>query len=65
MTGLVRAAEEAGEIREDVDPGVTSRLLFGTVNSLTEWYRPGGGLSADDLADALVTTAFDGLRTRR
>ena len=44
--------------------GVTSRLLFGTVNSLTEWYRPDGGLSADDLADALVTTTFSGLRAR-
>jgi len=38
--------------------------LFGTVNSLTEWYRPGGGLSPDSLADALVTTTFRGLRTR-
>ncbi|MGY2004559.1 TetR/AcrR family transcriptional regulator [Blastococcus sp. SYSU DS1024] len=64
VTDLVRAAEEEGDVRPDVDPAVTSRLLFGTVNSLTEWYRPGGGLSADDLADALVTTTFRGLRTR-
>ena len=64
VTGLVRAAEHEGDVRPDVDPAVTSRLLFGTVNSLTEWYRPGGGLSADDLADAVVRTAFSGLRTR-
>jgi AcrR family transcriptional regulator len=64
VTDLVRAAEQQGDVRPDVDPAVTSRLLFGTVNSLTEWYRPGGGLSADALADALVATAFDGLRTR-
>jgi AcrR family transcriptional regulator len=63
VTDLVRAAEEEGDVRPDVDPAVTSRLLFGTVNSLTEWYRPGGGLTADDLADAVVTTAFRGLRT--
>src|SRR3954470_20896237 len=49
VTDLVREAEEAGDVRPDVDPSVTSRLLFGTVNSLTEWYRPGGGLSADAL----------------
>jgi hypothetical protein len=42
---------------------VTSRLLFGTVNSLTEWYRPDGGLTPAALADAVVTTTFDGLRT--
>jgi AcrR family transcriptional regulator len=65
VTDLVRAAEEQGDVRPDVDPAVTSRLLFGTVNSLTEWYRPGGSLTADDLADALVATTFQGLRTRR
>jgi AcrR family transcriptional regulator len=64
VTGLVRAAEEEGDVRPDVDPAVTSRLLFGTVNSLTEWYRPDGGLTADGLADALVATTFEGLRTR-
>ncbi|WP_448638213.1 TetR/AcrR family transcriptional regulator [Geodermatophilus sp. URMC 63] len=64
VTDLVRAAEEEGDVRPDVDPAVTSRLLFGTVNSLTEWYRPGGSLSADDLADALVATTFGGLRAR-
>ena len=64
VTDLVSAAEEEGDVRPDVDPAVTSRLLFGTVNSLTEWYRPDGGLSADDLADALVATTFPGLRAR-
>jgi AcrR family transcriptional regulator len=64
MTALVRAAEEEGDVRPDVDPAVTSRLLFGTVNSLTEWYRPGRGLDAAALADALVTVVFDGLRRR-
>ena len=65
VTGLVRAAEHEGDVRTDVDPAVLSRLLFGTVNSLTEWYRPGGDLSADDLADAVVTVTFSGLRTQR
>ena len=64
VTDLVRAAEEEGDVRPDVDPAITSRLLFGTVNSLVEWYRPDGGLSADDLADALVATTFQGLRAR-
>lgn len=63
ITDLVREAEDAGDVRPDVDPAVTARLLFGTVNSLTEWYRPGGELSADDLADAVVTATFSGLRT--
>jgi AcrR family transcriptional regulator len=64
VTDLVRAAEEEGDVRPDVEPAVTSRLLFGTVNSLTEWYRQDGGFSADELADALVVTTFQGLRAR-
>jgi AcrR family transcriptional regulator len=63
VTGLVRAAEHEGDVRADVDPAVLSRLLFGTVNSLTEWYRPGGDLTAADLADAVVAITFSGLRT--
>ena len=63
VTGLVRAAEHEGDVRADVDPAVISRLLFGTVNSLTEWYRPDRGLTADDLADAVVAITFTGLRT--
>jgi AcrR family transcriptional regulator len=63
VTRLVTAAEQEGDVRPDVDPAITSRLLFGTVNSLTEWYRPDGGLTPDELADALVTTTFAGLRS--
>jgi AcrR family transcriptional regulator len=63
VTDLVRAAEEEGDVRPDVDPAVTSRLLFGAVNSLTEWYRPDRGLDAAAVADALVAITFDGLRT--
>src|SRR3954453_7473402 len=62
VTALVRAAEQEGDVRPDVDPAITSRLLFGTVNSLTEWYRLDRGLDADALADAVVATTFDGLR---
>jgi AcrR family transcriptional regulator len=64
VSDLVRAAARDGSLRGDVDAAVIGRLLFGTVNSLTEWYRPGGPLSADALAEALVAMTFDGLRTR-
>lgn len=59
---LVAAAEAEGDIRPDLDPAVTGRLLFGLVNSLVEWYRPRGGMGAEALADAVCKVAFDGLR---
>ncbi|GII66313.1 TetR family transcriptional regulator [Sphaerisporangium krabiense] len=61
---LVRQAEAEGDIRPDVDPAVVSRLLFGLVNSVTEWYRPRGGMGAAALAEAVCKIAFDGLRRR-
>ncbi|GLW11800.1 TetR family transcriptional regulator [Microtetraspora sp. NBRC 13810] len=62
VSALVEQAEAEGDVRPDVDPAVTSRLLFGLVNSLTEWYRPRGGMGAEALADAVCKIAFDGLR---
>ena len=59
---LVRAAVAEGDVRADVDPGLLGRLLFGTVNSLIEWYRPDGPLSPEALADAVVAAGFPGLR---
>lgn len=59
---LVVEAEEESSIRPDVQPAVTSRLLFGMVNSLIEWYRPQRGLDKEEIADAVVKIAFDGLR---
>lgn len=64
VTGIVRAAQEDGTIRADVDASVATRLLFGMVNSLVEWYRPGGAEDADGLARDVLTVALDGLRTR-
>jgi AcrR family transcriptional regulator len=64
VADLVRAAAEEGDVRPDIDPAMTSRLLFGTVNSLSEWYRPNRQLDATTLADALIAITFDGLRTR-
>ncbi|MEQ0562450.1 TetR/AcrR family transcriptional regulator [Amycolatopsis sp. NEAU-NG30] len=62
VTDLVKQAEAEGDIRPDVDPAVTARLLFGMVNSLIEWYRPRRG-SAAEVADAVCKVAFEGLRT--
>lgn len=59
---LVQDACDEGSIRPDVDPALTSRLIFGTVNSLIEWYKPNRGINADELADGVITVLFDGLR---
>jgi AcrR family transcriptional regulator len=65
VADLVIEAEQDGDIRADVDPAITARLLFGLVNSLVEWYRPAGRSAGPALADAVCAIAFDGLRVRK
>jgi AcrR family transcriptional regulator len=63
LAALVQGAVDEGALRADVDAALVSRLLFGMVNSLVEWYRPDGDVSPDDLAEAITTIAFDGLHS--
>jgi AcrR family transcriptional regulator len=65
VADLVIQAEQDGDIRADVDPAITARLLFGMVNSLVEWYKPTGHSVGSTLADAVCAIAFDGLRVRK
>ena len=61
-TELVKDAVGEGALRPDLDPAVVARLLFGAVNSLTEWLKPGSQLSATELGNVLCAVVFDGLR---
>ncbi|OEV02093.1 TetR family transcriptional regulator [Streptomyces qinglanensis] len=77
---LVKQAAADGDLRADVDARLATRLLFGMINSIAEWYRPeraghpgaadgtapeagGTGTSSAEVAEAVVRTAFAGLRT--
>ncbi len=66
VASMVEEASRDGDVRADVDPRVTARLLFGMINSVVEWYRPGGRPALQmSLADAVCAIAFDGLRVRK
>ena len=41
LASLVADAVADGEIAAHVEPSLAARLLSGTVNSISEWYRPG------------------------
>ncbi len=61
LATLVRAAVDEGAVRRDLPPELISRLLFGLVNSLVEWYQPDGPVDRRLLADAVTSMAFSGL----
>jgi AcrR family transcriptional regulator len=61
LAALVADAVAEGALRDDVPPALVSRLLFGMVNSLAEWYRPDGAYDQAMVAAAITSIAFDGL----
>lgn len=61
---LVVAAQREGTLREDIDPRTTTRLLFGTINSLVEWYRPEGPFTPAEVEANAIAMMLDGLRAR-
>lgn len=65
VAALLKEAVADGDLRADVDVRLATRLLFGMINSIAEWYRPRAGNAHDDaeVAAAVVTLAFAGLRT--
>jgi AcrR family transcriptional regulator len=65
VSALLKAAVTEGDLRADVEPRLATRLLFGMINSIVEWYRPDGtgAVNGAQVADAVVRLAFDGLRT--
>jgi len=63
---LLAAAVRSGELRADVDPRLATRLIFGMINSLVEWYRPESDeKGAEQIADAVVELSLSGLRAPR
>jgi AcrR family transcriptional regulator len=64
VASLISNARDEGSLRQDIDPRTVTRLLFGMINSIVEWYKPGGSLSPDRLADDVITMAFDGLHSQ-
>ena len=50
-----------GSLRTDFDPGLAERFTFGLINSLVEWYRPGGRFTPDEIANAVLRFMRGGL----
>jgi AcrR family transcriptional regulator len=61
VSRVMAAAQRQGDLRADIDPRLATRLLFGMLNSITEWYRPEGPLHADGIAEAVFRIAFEGM----
>lgn len=58
---LLTEGVEAGALRQDLDVTLTYRFIRDTVWVAVRWYRPGGGLSHEAIADQYLTILLDGI----
>ncbi len=59
---VIRAGIDAGEFRDDLDPWLTTRAWFGMHNYTYLWLRPGGRLSARDVAKPFADIFIQGIQ---
>ncbi|MEU2618691.1 TetR/AcrR family transcriptional regulator [Streptomyces sp. NPDC007157] len=63
VADLLKAAAADGDVRGDIEVRLATRLVFGMVNSIVEWYRPDGrGATEREVSDAVARLVFSGLR---
>jgi AcrR family transcriptional regulator len=62
---LLHGGVESGALRSDVDAELVFRFIRDTVWVAVRWYRPGGELSADQVADQYLSILLDGIAARR
>ncbi|HEY7294609.1 MAG TPA: hypothetical protein VH916_06180, partial [Dehalococcoidia bacterium] len=65
IRGVVEEATATGACRADIDPTIATLGLLGMCNWSTRWYRKGGRLTMDAIANTMITMALDGLRPRQ
>lgn len=60
---VIEAGMEAGEFRQ-VDADIVTKAILGAHNWVGAWYRDGGRLSGEEVADVMVDTWLAALRAR-
>jgi len=58
---LLTEGVKAGALRRDLDVELVYRFIRDTVWVAVRWYRPGGKLTHDDVADQYLTILLDGI----
>ncbi|GAA4075554.1 MULTISPECIES: TetR/AcrR family transcriptional regulator [Actinomadura] len=59
----IRAGQEQGLFRADIDPKLTYRMIRDTIWVAVRWFRPGGRLDAAGLSEHYLKVMFDGINT--
>lgn len=60
LEGLFRAGVEGGDFRADLDCRLATLALLGMCNAAAGWYKQGGGISLEALAENFATLILSG-----
>lgn len=64
LCDAIAADQQAGRIRDDVEPGHVTLALLNLLNWTIFWFEPEGELSAEQLGDLLAEVFLHGARPR-
>nr|WP_245690761.1 TetR/AcrR family transcriptional regulator [Sinosporangium album] len=57
----IKRGQAEGQLRADIDPKLTYRMIRDAIWVAVRWFRPGGRLGTAHLADHYISVLFDGL----
>jgi AcrR family transcriptional regulator len=57
----ITQGQQTGLFRDDIDARLTYRMIRDTIWMAVRWFRPGGRLDAQGLADHYIKVLFDGI----
>lgn len=60
-TGVLRRGIDSGDFRGATDPRLAYRLIRATLWTVARWYRPGGGLTPEQISDQYLAILLDGI----
>jgi len=63
--GLLEEGVSSGALRRDLDAELVFRFIRDTVWVAVRWYRPGGEMTADQVAEQYLSILLDGIAARR
>jgi len=65
LRDLIRQGQDEGIVCPDIEPKLAAITVLGMMNWIYQWYRPGGGLSASEIANAYADFVVAGLACDR
>ena len=65
LRDLIRSGQDEGIVCPDIEPKLAAITVLGMMNWIYHWYRPGGELSASEIANAYADFVVAGLACDR